>query len=384
MAATASLLRQMNQRALLRLLQRGQAASRAQLAKEAGLSAPTAGKIVDEMLSAGWIRALDEPGNATPQPAPQGPGRPGQMFTLDDRTCRFVAVQLGVVHTRLCGLALAAPETDRWQVQFKTPASPEAWLQQLRQAARALRQAPSDGVLLSVPGVVDEASQRVLFSPNAHWTEGVNLPALLKKVWDVPVAMVQEIRALALGQLAADPAGDDFFLVDIGAGIGGAAVIGGRLATSPLPLSGELGHTPVLGNTRRCGCGAVGCIETLVSRRGLLRSTPRDACHGAKPTWDLLRRHIEKKGLPPWLAHSLDAAAITIAGAINVLGVRWVVITGSLSELPPVVLDHLCSAVQRSAMWARFGDVSCIGAPRRRLAGLVTVGIERLLLAGAA
>jgi len=46
----------------------------------------------------------------------------------------------------------------------------------------------------------------------------------------------------------------------------------GRLYSGPLPLSGELGHTPVLGNNRLCGCGATGCIETLISRKGLIAS----------------------------------------------------------------------------------------------------------------
>jgi hypothetical protein len=57
-----------------------------------------------------------------------------------------------------------------------------------------------------------------------------------------------------------------------------------------------------------------------------------------------------------------------------------VVITGSITELAPAVLQHLSSAVANGAMWARFGEVECIGAPRRRAAGLVAVGIDRLVV----
>jgi hypothetical protein len=63
-----------------------------------------------------------------------------------------------------------------------------------------------------------------------------------------------------------------------------------------------------------------------------------------------------------------------------VLGLRRVVITGSLTELPPVVMDHLARAVQSGAMWARFGEVECVAAPRRRAAGLVAMGIDRLVV----
>jgi len=63
-----------------------------------------------------------------------------------------------------------------------------------------------------------------------------------------------------------------------------------------------------------------------------------------------------------------------------VLGLRRVVITGSLTELPPAVLEYLSHAVQNGAMWARFGQVECLSAPRRRTAGLVAVGIDRMVV----
>jgi predicted NBD/HSP70 family sugar kinase len=152
----------------------------------------------------------------------------------------------------------------------------------------------------------------------------------------------------------------------------------GKPYANPLPISGELGHTPVLGNRRPCGCGAVGCVETLVSRRGLLESFAA-AQPKQSPTWPSLIRHINQNGVVPWLASALDAAANTIAGALNVMGLRRVVITGSLTELPPAVVNHLSQAVQSGAMWARFGKIECESAPRRRTAGLVAVGIDQLV-----
>src|ERR1019366_7343780 len=81
-----------------------------------------------------------------------------------------------------------------------------------------------------------------------------------------------------------------------------------------------------------------------------------------------------------WLAHSLDAAAVAIAGALNVLGLRRVVITGSLTEVPSSVLAHLSRAVSNGSMWAKFGAVECVPAPRRRPPGLIAVVIDRLIV----
>ena len=82
----------------------------------------------------------------------------------------------------------------------------------------------------------------------------------------------------------------------------------------------------------------------------------------------------------PWLVETLDAAADIIAGALNVLGLRRVIVTGSLVDLPPVVIRHLAEGVSRGALWGRFGNVHVEGAPRRRIAGLVSVGIDRLVV----
>ncbi|MCX6903494.1 MAG: hypothetical protein NTW03_08455, partial [Verrucomicrobia bacterium] len=71
---------------------------------------------------------------------------------------------------------------------------------------------------------------------------------------------------------------------------------------------------------------------------------------------------------------------VVIAGALNVLGLRRVVVTGSLTEMPPVVLDYLSKAIIKGSMWARFGEVTVQAAPRRRIAGLVAVGLDRLVL----
>ncbi len=377
-------MRGLNRRTLfnqLRLLGR---ATRADLAKSLGMSAPTAGKIVDELLALGVLAQVEGGAAVTRDgrrpPGPNGKlGRPGRLIELDRKKARFIGIELGVAETRLAALPVGADDEQRWAVRISTLNSAGRWQKQLTAAAKKLGASGLWGVVVSVPGIVDERAGRVLFSPNLHWTEGIDLRALVRQVWDVPVELVQEERALALGHQLDDRSGGNLLLVDFGDGVGGAAMLGGQVYRSSLPLSGELGHTPVIGNKRRCGCGAIGCIETLVSLPGLLQSHaeshPRESV-----TWEALQSRIDRKGLPDWLVKALNAMGVIIAGAINVLGLQRVVITGILNDLPPTVLEHLSAVVTRGAMWGRFGEVSCKGAPRRRVAGLVAVGMDRLVL----
>jgi len=372
---------QLNRRALLRQLQKLGVASRAELAKALGMSQPTAGKIVDELIAAEVLEEIMVPESGGPEVGVRG--RPGRKLQLNRSRSQLLAIQLGMVETTVARLSLGIPDADEWHFTFAldpNEAQPaRAWEKSLRAAARTIGAGDFLGALLSVPGIVDESTNRILFSPNIHWTEKADLAQLVRRVWNLPVLLVQEERALALGHHLANPDCEDFLLVDFGEGVGGAIIMDGKPLANPLPISGEIGHTPVLGNQRHCGCGATGCMETLVSLRGLLESFST-ATRNKKKSWEQLREHVSDHGIEPWLAHSLDAAATAIAGALNVLGLRRVVITGSLTELPPAVLAHLSQAVQNGSMWAKFGRVECVAAPRRRTAGLIAVGLDRLIV----
>jgi N-acetylglucosamine repressor len=375
---------QLNRRALVRQLQKLGIASRAELAKALGMSQPTAGKIVDELIGVDVLEEVTENTEHNGGETTGQLGRPGRKLRLNQTRAKFLGLQLGISQTTLAGLNLGGTGEDHWSAVFDLPAGEpdlaKAWEKQLRRVAKSFDGEKFLGVVLSVPGVVDEPANRILFSPNLHWTEQTDLAAVVQRVWRVPVLLVQEERALALGHHMANPGCDDFLLVDFGDGVGGAIIMEGKSPFNSLPISGEIGHTPVPGNARRCGCGAVGCMETLVSVRGLLESFAV-AAPGCPNSWTGLRDYLSSQNnIPVWLAQALDAAAAAIAGAMNVVGLSRVVITGNLTELPPAVMGHLSQAIQNGAMWAKFGRVECVTAPRRRTAGMVAVGIDRLVV----
>lgn len=367
-----------NKRALLDRMLRLGTASRADLAKSLGLSQPTAGKIADEMLELGIFEETEEPVSSASTES-RRLGRPARMLRLTQSKPRFLGIQLGLAKTSLAPLPLSIHDEGPWSIDFETPDTTKQWSRELRKAAARIPQKSFWGILFSVPGLVDERKGEILYSPNLHWTEKNRLTALIQEVWDAPVILIQEERALALGHHSADPEGEDFLFVEFGDGVGGAIMISGRLFSHPLPIGGELGHAPVMGNKRPCGCGSIGCLETLASAGALLRDFA--AAHPKSPkTWEAFSSSVAANGVEPWLANSLDAMAAVIAGALNVFGLRRVVITGAVSELPSAVFSYLSQAIVKGALWARFGELNVEKAPRRRKAGLVAAGIDRLIL----
>src|SRR5262249_54632350 len=173
-------LRRTNQRTVISLLLRLGCASRADLAKAAGISQPTAGKITSELLKLG---VLEEAGLSGPNDENAGGsaprlGRPGQLVRLESQRRRFLAIQLGVSETCISALAVAVGLEDDWERRVPTPRSAEAWMKELTNVSALTKTEALWGVLVSVPGIVDEAAGKVLFSPNLHWLEPIDLPQL--------------------------------------------------------------------------------------------------------------------------------------------------------------------------------------------------------------
>lgn len=385
--ATSTYLRRMHRRRIIETVARCGSVSRAGLARATGMSQPTVSRIVDRLLSEHILaESADDarPAASVLAGVPNGStvkaavlGRPSTQLELDGRRPRFCVVQVGVRHTRLAVLPVAIPSEDRWQAEFATPTSAAAWLRQIESLCE-LHDAKGLKTVVSLPGVVDERSGKVYLCPNLRWLEKADLGSSLRGIFGPELAFKHEIRLLALGHLATEPGGGDFLLVDSGSGVGAAAVIGGRLFAGSIPLSGEIGHVAVPGNDRLCGCGAVGCLETLISRAGLLASA---AENGQPGRWPDLIAYLTDRPVPRWLKQTLESAAVDVAAALNLLGLRQVVLTGVFHELPQACIAYLAEAVRRHAMWARFGEISLRTAPRRRQAGMVSLAIESLLLA---
>jgi glucokinase len=225
---------------------------------------------------------------------------------------------------------------------------------------------PPAALGVALPGVVDEAAGVGRFSANLGWR---NAPVgeLLRKRFDLPVAVCHDVRAagLAEGRLGAATGALDFLLVQIGTGIAGALVLGGRPYAGAHGLGGELGHIIVDPQGPQCGCGGRGCLETIASaaaiaRRYGERSNTRRADAAAVVArvraGDLVAGQV-------W-AEAVDALAIVLATYQNTLDPELVVIGGGLAGASGALLGPLGRALEARLSFQHQPDlaVSPLGA----------------------
>ncbi len=374
MSYNAAHLRRRNVRRVVEHLLYHQRASRAELSSKLRTAKPTISQIVSDLMDMQVVRELDINSDAV-----RTPGRPSTPVELDSELGRLILIQIGVNNTRIA-LSPARLDVDAdWQAEFPTPDSTAKLVDNIFNELSKLDDEHAWGMVVSIPGVVDDEAGDVFFCPNLRWLNEDHLPSMLKDKRDLPVLLIQEIRALALGEHLATGL-DNFLHVDIDTGVGGAAIVRSKLYEAPGPLTIELGHNIIAGNTRQCGCGNVGCLETVLGRPGLLQ-TLSDALGGKKQTWDQLHKALQiAGGTPNWLAPTLLHTAQILGGVMNVLGVNDVVITGLLNEFPKPVLDDLAQKIRQNCMAGQFGNINTIFAPRRRLLGMAAVGVDRVLI----
>lgn len=393
-AVQPALLGQMNEQAVLRLVQSYGPMSRIEIARQLGFTAPTASKAADSLLQAGWLEEEDEA-------APMGRGRPAKRLHLPGKRAQVVGVVIDAFRCQVvaAGLDGAIPISDNDEaiITFDTPTTYEALIEQIIASVQTLVNRPdvrTFGIGISLPGLVDPYEQRGILSPNLPLTDGRSPADDICASFEVPCVQVQEENALCLAERAYGKARgyDDFAMLDIATGVGLGVVSGGQLLTGHRGLAGELGHITVVADEGRlCGCGNHGCLETETSETGLARRVSDRL--GRSVSVEELARLIgafraDKSAEPrPVWADDVDRflryLAIGVATVINLFNVSAIFLHSRILAVSPMLFDRLVEETKRRALSPSFGDCEIVLAqgskPRAAVAAIMNHLIEALV-----
>lgn len=152
------------------------------------------------------------------------------------------------------------------------------------------------GVGIGCPGTVDSRNGVVLYSNNICWN---NVPVAdeLQKHFPLPVCMDNDANCAALGEVkkgAAQGYRNAVFLT-LGTGVGGGAVIDGKIFGGGHPGGVELGHMQNGAEKRKCTCGRYDCLETYASATAIIQDARKMAeSHPESVLWELCGGDLEK------------------------------------------------------------------------------------------
>ncbi|AUG28810.1 MULTISPECIES: ROK family protein [Microbacterium] len=204
---------------------------------------------------------------------------------------------------------------------------------------------------LDEDGVVTHATDHL-----AGW-RGTPVAAGLVARLGVPVVVVNDVHAAALGELALGSDRDRFVFVAVGTGIGGAVVSEGALLRGASGMAGSIGHLRAATMRGRvCSCGGRDHIEAFASGPGIERSFA-ERSGVAAPLREIARRAREGDTVAAQvIAAAAGELGASLAPVITTVDPGVVLLGGGVSALGTALVAPLAEGL-RTELRAPFVDV---------------------------
>ncbi|WP_420064014.1 ROK family transcriptional regulator [Microbacterium bandirmense] len=300
-----------NRSLVLQTLYHAGEVSRADLARETGLTRVTISDLVSELIADEIVREV-----GTREAS--GPGKPATLIDVDRAGHHIIGIDMSG-STRFEGavMNLDGDVVTRDAIE-RPPEDGDATFAGMLELARRLIAAsdkPILGVGIGTQGVVSTDGV-VLSSPNLGW-QGMPLRARTREELDLPVIVGNDANAAVLAEYTFGGARSDFMLIKVDRGVGAGLITGGQPLTGSRFAAGEIGHVVVgTDGGPRCVCGRDGCLEAwlnVVRLSGAIEASPA--------TRDEILRDAGARmaiGIAPIVA-ALDLSDIVLSGPADLL-----------------------------------------------------------------
>jgi predicted NBD/HSP70 family sugar kinase/biotin operon repressor len=353
-------LRERNRLRVVDALRERGAISRADIARQTGLSRSTVSSLVADLQAAGLV--VEREVAAGPR-GPEG-GRPPVLIALDQSAGALVGIDFGHSHARIAvaDLSFTVLAERVAEIDVDT-AGHDALDLAAGVAAQLLEEAGVDGgrVLaagMGLPGPIDRGTGLVHSRAILPSLDGIDTAAEMEQRLGLPVHLDNDANVGALGEstFGAGAGVEVMAYLRLSAGIGAGLVIGGRPFRGARGVAGEIGHVLVDPQGPICRCGNRGCLETFASPPALCELLRRS--HGPITVPRLLALAADGDAGCRRVIH--DAGRVVgraVADLCNFINPDLVVVGGELSAAGDLLLDPIRDAVSRFAIPAASEDV---------------------------
>ncbi|GAA1786407.1 ROK family transcriptional regulator [Agromyces lapidis] len=248
-----------NRALVLQTLYSSGAQSRADIARETGLTRVTVSDLVAELISEGLVVELGQREDARP-------GKPATLIDVARDAFQIIGLDLSE-HEVFRGAVTALDGTiaERAELARDGATGEEAvrLVEALVDRLLGLTTIPVLGIGVGSPGVVDPLGV-VRSAPNLGWVD-LPLQERLAARTDLPVHVANDANVAILAEHG-ETAPGELLLVKVGHGVGAGLIVGGRPVIGGGFAAGEIGHVVVgTDGGPRCACGKDGCLEAWVA-----------------------------------------------------------------------------------------------------------------------
>jgi predicted NBD/HSP70 family sugar kinase len=377
MGQRSETVRRANLRAIVRELHLRGALSRSELVARTGLTRTAIRALVGELVAGELVAEeaavrLGRPGR--PSPLVRLVGEHATVLALEISIDSLAVAIVGLGGDVLCHARVERPRgrsSLEEIVDALVDLAASAW------SGRPAHETPI-GIGVAVAGIVNRADGVVAFAPNLGWIDvplGDRLAEALGLRIPVAVANEADLGAIAELRRGAARGADDVLYVHGEVGVGGGIIVDGRALSGIAGFAGEIGHMPISPSGKMCRCGSLGCWETEVGEGALLAHAGYPLEGGSRAVDAVIAD--ARAGRPQAIEALREVGrwlGIGLAGLVNILNPRRVVLGGLFSRIHPFVAKRVEEELDRRALVA----------PRRLVAVVpAMLGVDAPLLGAA-
>ena len=299
--------------------------SRADLARELGVSPALITQHTRQLIADGLLIELDH--------SPSQGGRPARLLGLVSDAGRAIGVKVVADHITAVEVGIdgsvARSATEPFDAASGTAITRLGAM--LRTFIDGGSGAPLLGIGVGVPGNVDEQAVGTVDSTQLGW-QRVPLGEALRRELDLPVLVENNVNALAIAEALHGQARghDNVLVITIGTGIGAGLMADGRVLRGRSGGAGEVGHVPVEEDGPLCQCGGHGCLEAIIGQSALVDRARERGLVGADAGISALRALADGGNVAAQqlFSHAGHLLGRVLAGVVNLVDPEIVIMLG--------------------------------------------------------
>ena len=218
------------------------------------------------------------------------------------------------------------------------------------------------------PGPLDVKNGVIIENSNLPF-KNFEIVKTIRETYDLPTYLDNDANVATLGEFmfGAGKGTENMVFITASTGIGGGAVINGKLFRGTTGNALEIGHTIVANEGPRCGCGNIGCAEALGSGTAIGKRAKEAVATNVETSLknyeNVTSKEVFKEAAngdrvaKNILETSLNYLGIAVANTITNFDPEKVVIGGGVINGGSIVLDTIRRVVGERAL-KTFAD-SC-------------------------
>ena len=212
------------------------------------------------------------------------------------------------------------------------------------------------------PGPLDAKNGIILETANLPF-KNFEIVKAVKDRYEIPTYLDNDANVATLGEFmfGAGKGTENMVFVTVSTGIGGGAIINGRLYRGNTANALEVGHMTIANDGPRCGCGNIGCAESFASGTAIGKKAREAVASKAKTSLKNYNHEVTAKEVfiesaagdrvaTEILETSLNYLGITISNIMSHLDPEKVVMGGGVINGGDIVLERVREVVAKRCL----------------------------------